>query len=180
MASKYRFVRDTVLREEIERAVDHIVDLLALSESSNYGDLAKSSFRKTVIIHTASVIEALLLHLIRTTCKKDDLTREQWILKDKKILHEIDSMTRIVAGKQRKVIEDIDPDNMNLGQINIFLFDKRVITEDLFKKIDQVRVLRNEQHLGTNKKLKDYSGENLEFVFSVAKKVKELCERNAR
>lgn len=180
MASKFRFVRDTVLREGIERVFDHIVDLLALSESSNYSDLAKSSFRKTVIIHTASVIEALLLHLVRTACEKDDLVREQWILKDRKILHEIDSMNRIVAGKERKVIENVDPDTMNLGQINIFLRDKNVISETLSQKIDRVRVLRNEQHLGTNKQLKEYSRTDLEFVFSVAKKVKESCERKAQ
>lgn len=175
MRSSFEFIRDDhVLRENIERVFGHIIDLLALSESESYDDLAKSSFRKTIVIHTASIIEACLLYLLRNRSSEKDFINEQWGLKNVKDLHIISPTHKIVGGDYKKISEKIDPSKMNLGQIGIFLRNKDLISEELFQKIDAVRILRNEQHIGTNSTLKEYSKTDLEFVFSVAKQTKEL------
>ena len=41
-----------------------------------------------------------------------------------------------------------------------------------------MRELRNEQHIGTQKKVKSYSKDDLEEAFSVARDVKECVRRN--
>lgn len=174
MPSSFGFIRDDVLRQNIERAFDHIIILLTLSESADYKEFARSSFRKTIIIHTASIIEALLLYLLKEKCDKKNLVNEHWELKNIKDLHVVSSTHKIVGGDYKKISETIDPNKLNLGQIGIFLTNQHLISEDLFKKIDKVRALRNEQHIGTNASLKEYSKTDLEFVFSVAKEVKEL------
>lgn len=178
MPSNFGFiVGETVLRENIERAFGHIIDLLALSESESYDDLAKSSFRKTIVIHTASIIEALLLYLLREKCDERDLINEWWELKNIKDLHIVSPTHRIVGGDYKKISEKIDPNKMNLGQINTFLRNRDHISENLFQKVDRVRTLRNTQHIGTSASIQEYSKTDLEFVFSVAKETKELFHR---
>ena len=70
--------------------------------------------------------------------------------------------------------EKIKFEKLNLGNINNSLKAKDCIEDELFKKIDRVRQLRNEQHIGIHKEIKDYTKADLEFVFSVAKEVKKL------
>ena len=178
MSSNFGFiVGDAVLRENIERAFGYIIDLLALSESEGYDDLATSSFRKTIVIHTASIIEALLLYVLREKCDERDLINERWELKNIKDLHIVSPTHRIVGGDYMKIVEKIDLNKVNLGQINIFLRNKGAISEDFFQKVDRVRSLRNEQHIGTSASIQEYSKTDLEFVFSVAKETKELFHR---
>src|SRR3990167_5449357 len=144
MASNFPFVSDLVLRENLDIAFNHILDLIPFSESKSYSDLAKSSFRKTVIIYTASIIEALLLYLLEKKYTKEDLVIYKWDFTNKIVLHEVTDSHQIIAGDYMKNPEKIKFEKLNLGNINNFL------------------------------KAKDYTKADLEFVFSVAKEVKKL------
>ena len=57
------------------------------------------------------------------------------------------------------------------------MYENGIIEKSLYGKVDKVRSLRNDQHFGTHSTIKDYSKADLEFVFSVAKEVKNLFER---
>ena len=75
--SNFAFVTDKILRENLDVAFEHVTDLLSLSESNSYSSLAKSSFRKTIIIYTASIIEALLLYFLKKKFTEKDLEIEK-------------------------------------------------------------------------------------------------------
>lgn len=68
---------------------------------------------------------------------------------------------------------------MNLGQIAVFLKAKKIINKNLLETIDELRVLRNEQHIGTHTQVKSYTKNNLEKAFSVAHEVKEFVQKRS-
>lgn len=63
--SNFSFVTDEVLRVNLDVTFRHLIELLSLSESDKYSETLKSSFRKMVIIYTASIVEALLLWILK-------------------------------------------------------------------------------------------------------------------
>ena len=174
--SKFNFVEDKILEENLNITFRHVLDLVPLLDDSKYNKVSKSSFRKTIIIHTASIIEALLFYVLVSNFDEKDLEIKTWKLKNKKELHKVNDEHRIISGDYKVVVEKIKLNKLNLGSLSIFLKDKGFVNNSLHAKIDKVRKLRNEQHLGTHIKIKDYSKKDIEFVFSVAKDVKDLSK----
>lgn len=176
--SNFSFVDDTVLRSNLDLAFAHIVDLLALSESDQYKGkkVLVSSLRKTIIIHTASIVEALLLWKLRRFCKagKIEMTNE-WKYFDIVTIHKIISdSSEIVAGFRKKEEKDIK--RIDFNRITDLCRKYDVIKSDsLEKEIDKVREFRNKLHIGGLAEIeKEYRRNDLEFCFKVARKVKDL------
>lgn len=174
--SHFDFISNKSLKDNLDVAFDHILTLIPLSGSTSYSLLEKSSFRKTIIIYTASIIEALLYNQICEKCDDKALIKKEWELDNVKDLYVVDNTHKIVAGDYVQKSKRLRPDKMNLGIINKLLFEVKIINKNLYDKIDQVRLLRNDQHFGTHKVIKEYSKKDLEFVFSVAKEVKKVSE----
>lgn len=174
--SYFSFVKNTVLEENLNVAFNHILTLIPLSESKAIGHLEKSSFHKTIIIYTASIIEALLFYIVCEKCSKNDLDINTWEIKNIKDIFVIDQSRKIIGGEYELKKSTTQLDKMNLGDINNFLFGKKLINKGLFSDIDKVRILRNDQHFGPHQIVKEYSKADMEFVFSVAKDVKSLVK----
>ncbi len=174
--SNFPFISNTVLQKDLDESFEHILTLLPFTESKSYNEAAKSAFRKTIIIYTASIVEALVFYVVDTEFSDDDIREyySTWELKDKKVLHVIDSEHEIVSGTYCKVLAKSGKDKMNLGQIIKFLKDKKILDEDLYKEVDQIRAFRNEQHIGTHRSVPIYGKKKLEKAFSIAKDVKEF------
>lgn len=172
--SHFDFIDNQTLRNNLDVAFDHLLTLIPLSESANYGKLEKSSFRKTIIIYTASIVEALLCDLVDKKCTEEDRTLYQWEIDNPKELYVINDDNKIVAGKYtyKPTVKKLE--KMNLANLNTILRDKGLINPTLFQKVDKIRELRNDQHFGMHSIVKEYTKGDLEFVFSVAKDVKEL------
>lgn len=170
--SSFSFITNDILRQNLDESFDHIVNLLPLIESGTYSDTATSAFRKTCIIYTASIIEALLFHILDTELSDEDLTDYTWKLKNKKVLHVVDDSNEVVAGDYVKEGKQLDKCKLNLGQICNILKDKGIVTKPLFDKIDRVRVLRNGQHIGPDTNIREYTKADLQKAFSVASDVK--------
>lgn len=175
--SNFSFVSDEVLRINLDVTYDHLLKLLSLSELGEYPETLKSSFRKTVIIYTASIIEALLLWLLKKHKNEDELSKTQIIFKVSKVIYEINSIERIVLGKDETKTEKCRFEKLNLDQVNFLCKEHGLISESVYKDIDKVRVLRNRLHISTLPKAEGgYTKEELEFVFSVARTVKNLAK----
>jgi len=139
----------------------------------------KSSFRKTIIIYTASIIEALLLFHLRQRTTEEECAQDRREFCIAKNIYEIDSVNMIVLGEWRLRKDKIRFDKLNLDQINRLCKDYKLIGGELHQKIDRVRLLRNRQHLGTLQYIdRDYTKADIEFIFSVAKNVKQLVNRS--
>lgn len=178
--SSFGFISNEILRQNLDESFDHIVNLLPLIESGVYSDVATGAFRKTCIIYTASIIEALLFHILDTQLSDEDLTEYTWKLLNKKILFTVNDSYQIVAGDFKQEGKILDKDKLNLGLISKTLKDKKFLTKSLFDKVDEVRVLRNGQHIGPNKSIKQYSKADLEKAFAVASDVKTFTKNKLK
>ena len=179
--SNFLFVDDSILRKNLDIVFNHIIELISISESNKYRNAIISSFRKTIIIYTATIIEALLLWKLKERIKKNDIElKEYWKYRDIKKIHTLkeNPLEEIVWCKRKLEIENKKLSKLNLVEINRICKKYRIITENDFKNVEKVRDLRNRLHIGGLKKLeKGYTRNDLEFVFSVAKRIKELVSR---
>lgn len=174
--SHFAFVDDKVLRRNLDTALEHIVDLLAISESESYKNenLLVSSMRKTVIIHTASIIEALLLWRLKQKIKSREVELgDEWRYFDIRVLYTVDvSNEDIIAGKRKREKKELD--RLDFVRIIDFCSKYRIVNETLSTHLHKVRELRNRLHIGGLKQVeKEYTYNDLKFAFDVAKKVKQ-------
>ena len=100
MKSNFSFVNNEIRRQNLDDAFDYIVTLLPFTESVSYNEPAKSAFCKTIIIYTASIVEALLFHLLDSKFTDNDIVDfySSWELKDKKELYIVNDSHKIVSG----------------------------------------------------------------------------------
>lgn len=180
--SNFPFVKNEVLCQNLDEAFDHILTLLPFTESITYNEAAKSAFRKTIIIYTALIVEALLFYIFDEEFTDAEVAEfySIWELKNQQVLYKIDSLHEIVAGDYKKILGKTGKEKMNLGQISDFLKAKKIINPSLFIKIDVIRKLRNEQHIGTHKKVRVYSKKDIEEAFFVARAVKEFVHERKK
>lgn len=173
--SNFPFVSDTILRKNMDVAFDHIVGLIYILDSED-SSVAKSSYRKTIIIHTASIIEALLFHLLDRKHTDEDVAKfyRRWELKNMREICVSQEGMKIVWGEYVQIDSNTSKDKLNLSQIQGFLTTKEVLDSELNKNVDYIRNLRNKQHLSTQKEIKTYTNSDLNKAFDVAKKVKEF------
>ncbi len=176
--SNFPFVKNEVLRQNIDDTFNHILDLLPFTESISYDKVARSSFCKTIIIYTASIIEALLFYVFDTKFTDVEVKDyySSWKLKDEKVLYVVDDNHKVVAGDYKKCLGE-GKSKMNLAPMCAFLKDKKIITRDIFDKVDAVRILRNEQHLGMSVSIRSYTKSDLVKTFAVAKEIKEFVKK---
>ena len=172
--SRFAFVEDSVTRTHLDRAFELIVELVTLSEARSYTNELKSSFRKTIIIYTASIIEAELLLALRSATNETDCGECREVIGE--TLYEISDMKRIVLVEMK--FSPIKFSKLNLDQINKLCKSKNLINAELSKRIDVVRDLRNRQHLGSLSEIEVmYTKQDLELIFSVAKETINRVER---
>ena len=177
--SNFSFIHDTVLQSNLDKAFEHIVDLLTLSESESYKNkfALVSSLRKTIIIHTASIIEALLLWQLKKliSTKKFEMS-DEWKYFNVVILYQANNSLEVIAGKRRKEKKDID--HLDFLRITDICLKNNVLnSEKLRDEIDRVRILRNRLHIGGLVEVeKEYTKKDLEFCFQVADKIKKLVQ----
>lgn len=171
-SNRFPFVSEKVLRSNLNVCFKHVTHLLGLSRTEQEIDLA-SSLRKTIIIHTASIIEALLLWKLKTIIKKKEVELSQeWKYFEIKEIHKIDEHSQVIAGKRKKETKNID--KLDFIRIVDLCLKHKVIDKELKRNLTKVRKLRNKLHLGGLGDVeKVYNQKDLEFVFSTAKKVKD-------
>lgn len=177
----FAFVTDPILQRNLDITFEHLIELFSLSESGKYTETLKSSFRKTVIIYTASIVEALLLWMLKQRTGEEALAKRQTVFKVNKVIYDINPTERIVLGKDEIKIEKCRFEKLNLDQVNDLCKGHGIISEPMFRDVDKVRMLRNRLHISTLTKVEgDYSKSDLEFVFSVARMVKDLAKTASR
>ncbi len=176
--SQFDFVDNVTLRNNINIAFDHIVDLLTLSESDQYKKtpILVSSLRKTIIIHTASIIESLLLwKLKKKVTSSEVILSDEWKYFDINILYKTEN-EEIIAGKRRNERKNVE--RLDFVRIIDYCIKHKIIKENLSDDLHEVRKLRNRLHIGGLVRAeKKYTHEDLNFVFDVAKKIKNVTSK---
>ena len=173
--SRFPFIDNSALRNNLDVTFQHIVELTTIADK--YDKILSSSFRKTIIIYTASIIEALLLWKLKKIIKtaKVELSGE-WVFYDIKTLYKIDDSEEIIGAKRRKEKKQIN--KLDFVRIIDLCAKYKIATEQFSEEIHKVRILRNQLHIGGLAKIeKEYTKKDLKFVFGVAKKVKILVSK---
>ena len=164
---KFDFIDIPLLRRNIENVQDDISALGTLL-SSPEKETTKECIRKTIVIYTASIIEAILLWKLRK-----ELGNGKVVLKDAFIYKEIDSVSLQVASGNDVVIAEKVKEVRDLGKMDfvrrIDVCEKYGIIKNkkLIKKLHKTRDLRNKVHIDEVKKVKkNHSQKELDFIFA--------------
>lgn len=179
--SHFIFVLDNVLRKNLDIAFDYTVELVIISNSYLKKEI-RSSFRKTIIIYTASIIEALLVLSFKKKIKTEKVTLEDWQYKDIRLIHKISEnpAEEIIWGRRSREIKKLK--NLDFCRISRLCLKHKIVTKKIFSDLEKVRKLRNRLHIGGLETIeKDYRKRDIEFVFGVAKNVKiitaDICKK---
>jgi len=163
MESVFYFVSDKTLKKQLAESLNFSLNLESLAK--DHQEPMRSVFYKTIVVYMASIIEAVLyfciLQLGFTHYRKD------WIYKDIKLLYQVDENNQVVAGKRVKKKARMKG-YMDFGILNQFCKKQaKLYKEDVYKKVDKCRGLRNKIHL---MKVSEWDEEfNNKTVESVAK-----------
>lgn len=101
----------------------------------------------------------------------------EWRYPDIRVIYPINASEEVIAGIRRKEQKDID--RLDFMRITDLCHKHKIIKSKRFREgIDKVRELRNRMHIGGLSELeKEYSKNDLEFCFKIAKNVKDLAAK---
>lgn len=163
----FSFVNDRILKKNFDIALDYIFELITLSKSEicKSKPVLVSNLRKSIIIHTASVIEALLLWKLKQKIKTQQVElSNEWKYFNIKILHTINKSQQIIAG--RRELEKKRLDRLDFLRIIDLCLKYKIINKSLSNKLHKTRELRNKLHIGGLKEIeKNYTNKILKSVF---------------
>ena len=173
--SHFPFIDNSVLRNNLDVTFQHIVELATIADK--YDKILSSSFRKTIIIYTASIIEALLLWRLKKKVKATKVKlSDEWKFYDIKILYKISVSEEVVGAKRKKEKKEIK--KLDFVRIIDLCVKYKIVAKQFSEEIHKVRKLRNRLHIGGLAKAeKEYTKKDLKFVFGVAKKIKILVSK---
>lgn len=149
---RFSFIQDPVLKNEIDQNLMFVMKLIDLFENTpNNGiyEIMRFWYKKTIIIFTASIVEAVLLYTIKILEIKHD--RCFWIKKIKeKEIFKISDDEKLWLYKEKKV--KYDPRIMTFDDSISILGDEKwdIFTDDICNKIHELRNLRNGVHIHSN------------------------------
>lgn len=179
--SNFPFVDDAILRANLDLTFNLIVKLVPISVNhevkKELPEEIVSSVRKQIIINTASIIEALILSILKKHKNPEVFDIKTEAFKIDKTIYVTEDGKKIVLGHDSEKIEKCRFDKLNLGNMIDLCHDHGILNAVLLDHIKKVKEMRNRQHLGSLKFVDgDYTHNELEFVFSVAKEVKNLAK----
>ena len=157
-----------VLRKNVENVHNDVIELLPMIAYTK--PQIENCLRKTIIIYTASIIEALLFWKIEKELgtEKVVLSNEIKYFDSKKVYEAGDFDLFVVKGKaEMKKLNELDFNRM-IGVCE----SRRVLrSKKLIDGLHKVRKLRNKLHIGGLKTVtKTYPKKEVEFVLEVLEK----------
>lgn len=176
---RFAFIEDKTLRENLNRVFADIIDFTSIMDT--YSENIQNNFHRAIILYTAAIVEALLHYIIEKKVRPLEFEDDEWRFEgDPHVCHryidEDGKNMQIVTGKRFKRKRQITK-NTQFKQINDIALDKKLISSDLHKQIDEIRVLRNGLHLSSLEDIeKKHSKQILNKAFDTAREVTEIAE----
>ena len=165
---EFSFIGEVVLRKNVENVHNDVIELLPMIAYTKLG--IGHCLRKTIIIYTASIIEALLLWKIEKElgAGKVVLSNEIKYFDPKKVYEAGDFDLFVVKGRA----EMRKPNDLDFNRL-IGVCDNRKVLKSrkLIDALHKVRKLRNKLHIGGLRTVtKTYPQKEVEFVLEVLEK----------
>jgi len=169
-------IKDNILRKNLDIVFNYVLILLTLSESKEYSAVIKSSFRKSVVIYISSIIEAMILYLLKQKIKdKKVILSEEWKYFNIVSIYQISDnpYEEVISGIRKNEVKDIN--RIDFYRMNDICLNHKIIGKGLFNKLNKARKLRNRLHIGGLRAVeRNFHQKDLEFIFKVAEKVKKI------
>ena len=176
MKTNFSKIKDSVLRKNLDIVFNYVLILFTLSEAKKYDAIIKSSFRKSVVIYTSSIIEAMILYLLKQKIKSEKIIlSNEWKYFNIVPIHKISNnpTEEVISGFRKNEIKNIE--SIDFYRMNDLCLKHKSIDEELFNEVNEARKLRNRLHIGGLKEVeRNFNSSDLKFIFMVAEKVKNL------
>ncbi len=179
--NRFAFVKNEILRENIAIKMQYIVFLVSLEEEYELPGAVTYSTFKTIIIFTASIIEALVNYKLHELIEEGEVNEKTIMGKDEKLSivkkFQKVSATEEICGikkttKPKKLSERIDFQELNRAAKRSGLY-----TEAIFTKAEKIRETRNRLHPYALKEVDDkYSKDEINDIFSMASVIIDRVE----
>lgn len=179
---RFIFVSNETLRLNLAKDFQYLVFLIALLaemdiEDTNIG----SSIRRDMIVHSVSIIEALLFYVLKIYIEKDlilskSVMPSDWKYENINVLYKIiENDKEVISGLRHKRHKDLTP-QIRLDNLNEACKKANLIEESLYNEINEIRKLRNDIHLAGLTCINTVDKDTVDKVFSIAGKVKTAIQ----
>ena len=178
------FITDQTLRKNMGDALRYVAELSAITDVKKYPPTIRSTFYKTCIIYLASVIEACL-HFCVAEILGDFYESPEWTYQDMKVIYKTkkdstESYSEIVAGKRVKQKKPIKR-YIDFQILNKVCLQNSIINEKKYKKVEEIRKLRNKIHLFSLAEVdRKYSQEDVDSISKTVNTILSVVERKLK
>ena len=179
----FYFIENNILQSNLAISINYIFFLLTVQEKIKpKGSLQHSNY-KTIILYCASIIESLLLYILKEYDRKKLLKKNilnfEWKY-DTQILHKINENEEIIAGSRSKKYFTLN-DNLQFQSINRIAHKSNILNKNLFQKAEKLRKQRNQIHLTGLRSYSDYFDQNdLNQAFNDLYKIIKCIEQKIK
>jgi len=179
--NRFAFIRNEILRENIAIQMQYVVFLVSLEENYELPGAVTYSTFKTIIIFTASIIEALInykLHELIETKKVDKSKilgseNKYSIVKTFQQLSDNEEICGIMKTKKLKKLSD----RVDFQELNRIAKRSTLFTNKVFEQSEKIREFRNRIHPYTLKEVDDkYTKSDINGIFFMASSIIERIE----
>lgn len=183
--TRFKFINDETLRENIAIKMQYIVFLASMGESYELPGAVAYSVFQTIILTTASIIESLIHYKLGELVEKGECDISKLLAPIEKIVdgaatHKKSETEKIIGvlikTRPRSLTDDIQFIELNRAAKKCGLF-----TEALFDKAESLRKMRNRIHISALKEVDDkYTKNDINRVFKDAKEIIDRIEMGDR
>ena len=136
--NKFSFIQRDVLKENIAIKMQYIVFLVSLEEEYKLPGAVTYSTFKSLIIFTASIIEALINYKLHELIKEERILEEKIMGKDKKFsIIKKASATEEIYGIKKTTKSKKLTDRINFQELNKAAKRSGLFTETIFRKAER-------------------------------------------
>ena len=181
LKKRFDFIDDNILKENVVINMQYITFLYSLERKYKLPGATTYSAFKTIILYTASIVESLLNYKLKELIEKGEIESNKIMTTEEKYiyiadLYSISSEEKICGVKKVKKHKQLDNKTIFLD-LNKAAKRCGLFNEQLFKKSEKIRKMRNKIHLAALTEIDNkYSQSDIDNVFKITKDIIDRIE----
>jgi len=181
LEERFKFIENKTLRTNLSISFQYVIFLITLEEEVTLQGPVSYSIFKNIVLNTASIIEGSLHYLLDTLIKQKQIDSEKIMSKEdiysnKKVLYTTDDGIEICGVHFKKKSAKLKT-NTNFIEINRACKRAKILNDELFKEVEELRDKRNKIHLAGLTNVDDfYEKKDIQKAFDTASKILTLVE----